>query len=48
MQILSVKASIMLKQIKSYPGRSENENEETWKEKDFIQSIENAFPFRIT
>lgn len=27
--ILSVKALIMLKQIKAYPGRSENENEET-------------------
>lgn len=37
----------MLKQIKSYPGRSENENEETWKEEDFIQCMENSFPFRI-
>lgn len=37
----------MLKQIKSYPGRSENKNEETWKEENFIQPIENAFPFGI-
>lgn len=37
----------MLKQIKSYPERSENENEQTRTEENFIQYVENAFPFRI-
>jgi len=35
-QILSVKSLIMLKQIKSYPETSENENEQTGRERNFI------------
>lgn len=36
----------MLKQIKAYPGRSENENEETWEEEDFYSVYWECFSFQ--